>query len=531
MSDFDSKHARMSAAVLGVWLVTTASSWAQSGAPTVPASSIRGFVVMGSNPLPEAEVTLALAPLLRQPASLENLQKATTTLEALLRDRGFGLHRVALPPQEVGEVIQLQVVSFAIGQVTIDGAKTFSEGNIRNSLPAIVQGGTPSLENLAIQTAMANENPSKNVRVSLRAADEPDLIDVAINVQDSPPVRLAASVNNSGTSQTGKDRFTLSVGHDNVLGLDHQFQASLTTSLANPSRVRQLGLNYRVPLYDARTFVDAQLTDSSVVGDFGTFTSTGAGGSLGLTATRYLLAQPGFKRFAFVSVEDKTFDPSALNGVALVGQQTRRSRPLTLGYAIKAQQTDQTWGATLSLATNLPGGRGNSLAAYQSEAPLVTKNRWSVLRANANWSKAFGEGWVAAARGQAQWSPTALIAGEQLGAGGQTGLRGTEERAVAGDSGLAGNIEITSPEWLPGLKTLAFWDTAWVNRAQISGSVFPQNDSVYTAGVGMRYARGWLSIALDYGRVFKGSNVPLNLSASAPKKGDQKLHLLLSARY
>ena len=530
MSEFEFKSHRTAVAVLGAWLLC-ASAWAQPAAQGVPLPTIRGFSVAGANPLAESDVTLALAPLLRQPATLENLQKASALLEALLRDKGFGLHRVVLPPQEVGEVIQLQMVRFAIGQVSVDGAKAYSEANIRNSLPALAQGGTPNLETLAIQTAMANENPSKNAQVALRAASEPDLIDAAVKVTDSPPLRLSTTLNNTGTQPTGKDRLTFSVGHDNVMGQDHQFMAAGTTSLANPSGVRQVGLNYRVPLYNALTMLDVQFTDSNVVGDFGTFSSTGAGRSLGLTATRYLYAKPGIKQYAFVSLEDKTFEPTALNGISLVGQQTRRSRPLSLGYAIKAQTSDQQWGSTVSLAMNLPGGSGNNLLAYQSESPAVTRSRWTAVRANGFWSKAFGDGWVFGVRGQAQWAPTALIAGEQIGVGGHASLRGTQERALAGDSGFAGTLEITSPEWVPGLRWLAFWDAGWTSRQGISGSSVPSNDSASTAGLGLRSARGWLSVALDYGRVIKGSDVPLALNSAAPKSGDQKVHLVLSGRY
>jgi hypothetical protein len=33
-------------------------------------------------------------------ATIETLQKATAALEEALKERGFGLHRVVLPPQE-----------------------------------------------------------------------------------------------------------------------------------------------------------------------------------------------------------------------------------------------------------------------------------------------------------------------------------------------------------------------------------------------------------------------------------------------
>lgn len=530
MTELLLRPTRTFAALVAAWWVTS-GAWAQPAVQPASLPLIRGFSVQGSNPLTDAEVTLALAAHLRQPATLENLQKASYGLEALLRERGFGLYRVVLPPQEVGEVIQLQVVRFAIGQVTVDGAKAYSETNVRSSLPMLKQGGTPNLEALAVQTAMANENPSKNVQVALRAAAEPDLIDATVSVVDSPPLKFSATLNNTGSQPTGKDRLTLSVRHDNLMDRDQQLQAAVTTSLAQPSRVRQIGLSYRLPLYDALTFLDVQLTDSNVVGEFGAFTSTGAGRSLGLTATRYLSAKPGLKQYAMLGFEDKTFDATSFNGVALAGQQGRRTRPLSLGYGIKAQTSDQNWSAGLTLALNLPGGAGNSLSAYQSESPLVTTQHWRAVRAQAAWAKAMGEGWVVSLRGQAQWAPTALIAGEQFGIGGHASLRGMQERALTGDSGLSTNLEVASPEWLPGFRVLAFWDAGRVIRRGAAGSGVPTSDGSASVGLGLRYARGSMSVALDYGRIVSASDVPLTLNSSAPQSGDHKLHFLLSAHY
>lgn len=533
MSQLDFKRGLCVATVLlGVQLALEVPCVMAQPLPSAQGTpSIRGFSITGVNPLADADISLALAPFLRQPATLENLQKASATLESLLRDKGFGLHRVVLPPQAVGEVIELQLVRFAIGQVRVEGASAFSEANIRASVPSLAEGEAPNLDTLAIQTAMANENPAKNTQVALRAAQVPDVIDASVKVTDSPPLKFSASLSNTGSRETGRDRFTVSAGHHNVFGQDHQLLVAATTSLADPSKVRQLGLNYRLPLYGHLTTLEVAYTDSNVVGSFGTFTSSGAGQTLGLTATRHLQAPQGRKRQVFVSWEDKTFEPTSISGVVIAGQQTRRTRPLTLGYAIKAQNTAQTWDGSVALVTNLSGGSGNHLAAYQSESPSVTRRGWSALRVQGNGSQSMGDGWVIGVRGRAQWAPDALIAGEQLGVGGYTSLRGVQERALAGDSGLLATLEAVSPEWQPGLRWVGFVDGGWVRNHRLAGSPLPLQDSAISVGLGLRYGTGNVSVALDYGRVVKGSNTPLTLNTSSPQSGDHKLHFLLFARY
>ena len=64
---------------------------------------VRGFQVQGDDPLGAGQSMRVLAPFIRQPATLELLESAAAAYEQALRDRGFGLYRVALPPQELGE--------------------------------------------------------------------------------------------------------------------------------------------------------------------------------------------------------------------------------------------------------------------------------------------------------------------------------------------------------------------------------------------------------------------------------------------
>ena len=505
-------------------------------ATLVPAGAelrIRGFAVDGQNPLSDNDVSLALAPFLRQPATLDNLQKAAQALEARLKAQGFSLHRVVLPPQTVGDTIRLSLVRFSMGRVQVEGASAFPTDAVRQTLPELTEGGTPNLERLAVQTAMANENPSRQLQVALRASDQPDTIDATVRVQDRRPLFASASLNNTGTGPSGRDRFTLAAGHHNLFNRDHQLLVAHTTSLAQPSRVRQLGLNHRIPLYEWLTMVDVAYTHSNVVGDFGSFTSTGAGRTLGVTATRHFQPSEGLRRQLSLGVEDKTYDPTELNGQVLTGQQMRRTRPLSLAYGLRGQGSRSSWDTTWTLVTNLPGGSGNGLAAYRSESPAVTRARWSALRLRGGWVGALGDGgWMLSGRANAQWAPTALIAGEQFGLGGQSNLRGAAERAMAGDSGWSGSLELTSPEWgLAGLRWVGFADAGGVSHHGGAASPLPGSDTAASLGVGLRYASGAVAVTLDVGRIVKGSRASLGLNPVAPQSGDHRVHLTVNARY
>lgn len=508
------------------------SDVASGGATTPAAWRVRGFSVIGDNPLGTTETSLVMAPFLRAELTMDTLQKATSALEARLQAKGHALHRVVLPPQEVTETLTLQVVKFSIGKVTVEGSGEFGDANIRRSLPELQEGGTPHFHSLAVQTALANENLAKQVQVALKASeDNPDLIEATVRVQATPPLQWSASLSNTGSASSGRDRVSLVGSHANLFDRDHQFSAAYTTSLARPGDVRQFGLTYRLPFYTQGGMLDVSVTDSNVVGQFGSFTSTGAGHTLGVSYTHHYGAVDGLTRYAVVGLDDKVFDPVQLNGAVLAGQQQRRSRPLTLSFKAKNQTDSAYWDASVSLAANLPDGRGNNVQAYQSERPAVTTASWQALRFQGGRVDSLSGGWLMGWRGQGQWAPTALIAGEQFGLGGMSSLRGTGERVLAGDSGLSASMELTSPEWANGIRPLMFVDAGWLHSRQVAGTLAPRSDSAVSGGFGVRYAAGSLALALDYGRILKGSQQPQALNPNAPRRGDYKLHLSLSTRF
>ncbi len=508
----------------------SSTSSAQSGANS-PSFVIRGFDITGDNPLADGETSRILAPYLRADATIDTLQKATAALETALKEKGFTLYKVVLPPQEVGKSVTLNIVKFVVGKVTIEGRTTYSEANIRASVPELREDRAPNFHKLAVQTAIANESSGKQVQVALKESEEADKIDVKIVVKESKPWNLSVSESNTGSAATGNDRLTVSGSHANLFDMDHQLTAAYTTSLERAGDVRQIGLNYRVPMYRQGGVIGASFTKSDVVGNFGAFNSTGAGQTLGLSYNHYLEPVAGYRSFIALSFDDKQFDITKINGFPLAGQMVRRSRPLSLGYNARVESDTSVWGYNLDLATNLSGGSGNDLVSYQSEDARITSAGWKVLRGGANYLTGFANGAMWGVRGQMQLSPDALISGEQFGLGGSTSVRGTGERPISGDSGLLVSTELTSRELAPGLRLLGFVDAGWLSNRNPNGNPKPANDSLSSAGVGLRYTVPSFTVSADFGRVIGGSTLPFVAGSGLPQTGDQKLHVNLSARF
>jgi hemolysin activation/secretion protein len=492
---------------------------------------IRGFDITGDNPLADGDVSRILAPYLRTNATIDTLQKATVALEAALKDKGFSLYKVALPPQEVGKSVTLSIVKFVIGKVTIEGRDRYGEANIRASIPELREGTSPNFQALAVQTTIANESQGKQLQVALKESEEADKIDVRIVVKESKPWNFSISESNTGSSASGNDRFTVSGSHSNLFDLDHQVAAAYTTSLERPADVRQFGLNYRVPLYRLGGVLNVSHTRSDVVGNFGAFSSTGAGQTVGLSYNHYLPPDGGYRSYVGLSIDDKQFDITQINGAPLAGQLVRRSRPLALGYNARVESDSFVWGYNLDLAVNAASGSGNDLLSYQSEDARINTANWRLMRGGVNYMTGWPSGWLLGVRAQFQISSDALISGEQFGLGGASSVRGTGERPISGDNGLLFSTELTSQELLPGLRLLGFVDAGWLSNRSPNGNPKPTNDSLSSAGLGLRYALPSFIVSADFGRVIGGSTLPYVSGSGLPQSGDQKLHINLSARF
>ena len=154
---------------LSALLALTSAAQAQTPKPqpalqasATPVFAIKGFTVTGDNPLSQSQTDEVLAPYLRPDATLDSLQQGATALEKALGAHGYALHRVVLPPQEVGAKVTLSIVRFVIGKVEIEGIERYTQANIRASLPELQEGQTPHFGRLAVQTAIANESQGKH---------------------------------------------------------------------------------------------------------------------------------------------------------------------------------------------------------------------------------------------------------------------------------------------------------------------------------------------------------------------------------
>lgn len=494
----------------------------------VPRFDIRAFRVEGNSILPQSTVEAVLKPFTGARKDFGDVQSAVEALEQVYKELGYTTVSVMLPEQTLeGGEVRLRVVEGRIRSVKVDGAAFFTHDNIRASLPALKEGTVPIMDDLSASLRVANEHPMKKLGLRLVPGDKEEDLDAAIAVSDEKPWRAGATLDNTGSAQTGRHRLGLTWQHGNLFGRDHQLSMQYQTSPQRLSDVAIYAASYRVPLYGMGDSLDLIATYSDV--NVGTILAgpislavTGKGSALGARYNWNLKRREDYEHQVVFGLDQKTLKNSLLASGEEFGNDVT-VRPLTVTYNGRWLYPGDETGFFVSLARNFPGGRNGDQDAI-SRARVDAPAKFQALRGGLNLSRQFGGDWQWRLGLNAQWARSPLVPGEQFGLGGGASVRGFEEREFSNDKGFQGNVEVYTPDLCVSVggncRALAFYDFGALSRNQaLPGEA--ASEHLASAGVGARYVLGKrLSFQADLAQVVDpGANT---------SRGAWKLHARIS---
>jgi hemolysin activation/secretion protein len=237
--------------------------------PTYPDDhfSISRFEVVGNSLLSQQDIDAAVMPLTGPDRVFGDIQKALEALELTYRRKGFSAVRVHIPEQELSQgAVRIEVIESRLVNIIVSGNQHFDEANIRASLLPLKTGKSPELEHLSEAIQLANDNPAKQVEVTLVDSGDEGKVDAKVQVSDSPPFRISATLDNSGTPASGRFRTGIALQNANLFGRDHVGTIAYTTSPDSPADVHVdlWSVGYRIPLYSLGDSVDFIYGTSSV---------------------------------------------------------------------------------------------------------------------------------------------------------------------------------------------------------------------------------------------------------------------------
>jgi hemolysin activation/secretion protein len=493
--------------------------------------TVSKFEVTGENPLTEAETQSILAKFLGDHYGLEGLQEAADALEREFRAQGFAFYRVTLVPQKLEKgTIKLLVTEFKIESISIKGNQHYSNENIMRNLPTLQKGRAPNTAVLSRAMGMANEQPSKSLKLQFAESETGDGIEARATVKDEAPNFWFASLNNTGTSETGKWRLTGGYQFTNLFDRDQSMSLSYTLSPSDTSAVKQYGIFYKVPFYESGSQFSALIArsdvDSGVVSQ--NFEVSGAGTIVLLRYVKKLLQNGAYKQEFEFGLDNKLFNNDVLFfGSPQTGTGKVVSRPASVSYNGSWVSAGSSLDFNLGAFMNIAGGSKNEDADYNTLRAGATAD-WSSLHYGFGYNRVLGTSWFFRFKTSGQQSSDRLISGEQFGIGGIYSVRGFEERTLLGDSGVQANLEL----WAPGftgwnIRPLVFIDMGHVETNQQTPGL-PDSHDIASTGAGLRWSMdNRLNMVLDVGYVLNGDEyVPAVI-----EKGDVRGHFDVFYRF
>jgi hemolysin activation/secretion protein len=496
--------------------------------------SISRFQVVGNTLLSQGEIDAAVLPLTGPNRVFGDVQKALEALELAYRRKGFSAVRVHIPEQELTQgQVRIDVLESALSKIIVQGNQHFDEANIRASLVTLKTGESPNLGRLSEAIQLANDNPAKQVEVTLVASDADGKLDAKVQVTDTRPFRATATLDNSGTRASGRFRTGLALQHANLFGRDQVGTIAYTTSPDSPAdvHVNLWSVGYRIPLYSVGDSIDFIYGTSSVntpgssptLG--GSLGIVGKGSVTGLRWNHFIPRQGNYSSKVVTSLDRKYINSRcSFNGVEVrIDVPTPdisacvpyTVMPVGVTYSGRRESPGQVLDFNIGAQRNLGTGSDYTNVTGRSDhySYLTPNNRdtsdgFMTLRGGASLFKATADNWQLHFAGSFQVASDPLVSSEQFGLVGANAVRGFSERAVAADGGAILSGELYTPDignkvLGPGnLRLLAFYDVGrGYNRGTGNGST-PSHVSVASAGIGARYSFGKnVDIRADVARV------------------------------
>lgn len=491
--------------------------------------SVTKVQIQGNTLLPDDTLTALVSQLAGNDRTLGDLMQAAAAVQQAYREAGYGGVIAFVPEQELGSGdIIIRVVEGKLATVEISDNKRYSDANIIASLPHLKIGETPRVRAIDRDIQLINENPAKEVRVTLAAGAKPGDVDARVKVMEEKPIRLLLGLDSSGTPGTSRFRTNIGIQHSNLWNRDHIGTFQFQTSPTDPDKVHVYSAGYRIPLYGKSAAIDAffahsNINNVSTTTPAGPLGFTGSGDVGGFRAHRYLSRLGDYDHRITFGWDWRHYDNNCSIGTfgaagCGIAAADVTVIPLSLGYTGQVQGPKLSWGFNTTISGN-PGG--SSTQAFNATRPGADRN-YTIWRFSAFSNLALPAGFGLAARVVAQYSPDALVPGEQLGIGGAgsalggvISVRGYREREVVGDYGSFLNLEGLGPDvgrfinlWGFNLRPLVFFDFGWVgNNNNTRCMINDTSCTLASTGGGIRLGYGKrFSARLDLGHALEDGN-------------------------
>ena len=507
------------------------------------------FVVNGNTLLDPKLIERLLVPYTGEARSYTDIQRALEALEGAYRAAGYSAINVVTPEQEITEgAITFRVIEAVIGEVILSGNEHYDNANIRNALPALSEGSTPSARKLSENIRLANENPTRQIDVVLAVGEEENVVNAKVNVHDNSPHKFFLTLDNTGNKSTGMYRTGAGYQHNNLFNRDHALTINYITSPNHISDVTQISASYRIPIYALGDSVDmiAAYSDTNA----GTTSIGGPGGALltfsgkgtvyGAHYNHYLPRQGDYASKVIGGLDYRISTSNCLLGASTCPNNPDINLlPLTITYGGTLTKPTYIADFSTALVHNFPGGSNGGSDVFNTTRPGAPAD-YSVLRLDGSMAGTLFQTWQYRIAGKGQYTGDALVNAEKFNLVGADAVRGFIEREFSSDRGYVFNAEIYTPDLASRLniKNGSFRLLGFIDSASGWDKLLPgesaNHTSVGSIGLGFRYTHGKnIAVKFDLARVVCGDTDSRTCAGTgvSSRSGDTRGHISMGASW
>ena len=490
----------------------TAISIPTGGSATPPANASSLYVVVGKVAVEggfaelEAETAEAVAPIEGKRVSLSAIYAITDAIERAYALHGYGLVRVAIPPQKLehGGKLRLVIVDGFIESVDLKGVPERQRDLISRQTASLVDQRHVRLQEIERRLLLASDIPGLTLSSTLARGATPGGARLILEATQRP-VTGSIGLDNDLPASLRDFEFTGSVAINSALGLGDQFYATATASYElgkltdGQSPIQVFGGGFSVPIGEDGFKVNPEYTNTVTrpAPPAGTPATAGYFQRFDLRGTYPLLLTRAqeIRLQATLGWVEEHLTP--------VGFATDLYRDR---YFVARLQAEDKWqtpmggriDATLAVSKGL-GGRGADEAA-STGIPLSQQGAspsFGKLAFNFNWTQPIASDFQGVLNGQ--WQSTfgkPVFVSEQIALDGPQAASGYPVGTFTVDEGATLRAEIGRPYSLLGptfQATLTPYLFSAGGRGWIDQPTAAQQANIDTAsfGLGLRTSESW----------------------------------------
>ena len=486
------------------------------------------YRVLGNTLLANKDIERSVYSHMGPDKTIDDIEAARLALETTYKDEGYPTVLVTIPEQDVLDgIVRLRVTQGEIERIKVSGNKYFSRSRIKEKMTSLQQGEVLHLPEFRKELAMINRaSADRAVIPVLRPGKSPGKVEVELKVDDSLPFHGGVELNGRNSPDTTRTRLNSYLRYDNLWQKGHSVSLQFQTTPEDRDEVEVLSLTYVMPFFhpDYRLALYA-INSESDVATLGDISVIGDGEIYG---ARVIMPFFGFDKYyhSFTFGFDlKDFGQNTQVAPGLDSESPIDYTVLSGDYAGSFNLDNSTFNFGVGTRFGLRGF-GNTPGEFDRKR-AGARNNFIYYVANLGYQYEFLSGVVLKSRLQAQFTGDPLISNEQYSAGGHLNVRGYLTSQELADEVIFGSAEVWTPnlvdhlpDWVDGLRFLAFYDHAKLHSRQ----VLPGEDANVTlsgVGLGMRLSlASHFRLNLDFARALSDSSE----GSDDTQDGDYRLH-------